>query len=269
MTINFPAGWGLRINLTETLTGPQVYYPDPLLALLPAGVNWAHWSPHARGHTKTGWLPVAPAFGGALYPVASFADVPSGSLVLLGNDMEQIDARQGVLTVKEVARYHADQLAILREWALAGDMEWAWAGPQWNVNDANLGLVGDWYHEMRQHQGYARSGHRLAIHLYGAWDAASFWEIVAGFEAWRAGMVPEIPVIVTEFSGWPGTTLDQQREVMAAGREYLERDYVEWVAWFSGYRYTPQGEPWGTELAQVDEAGTVTLTELGEYWCQL
>lgn len=271
MAIRFPAGWGVRINLTETLTGPRVYWPEPLLDLLPGGTCWAHWSPRNLGHTAAGWSPCAAMFSGAVYPKEWMSNVESGALFLLGNDMEQGTVRAGGDTVKAAARRHADQLAVLREWALAGDLEYAWAGPNWNVNRENLGLAGDWFHEMRQHQGYARSGHRLAIHLYGAWDAVSFWSIIDGFEAWRNEKVPEVPVIVTEFSGWPGTTEAQQMEVMAAGREYLAtRDYVEWVAWFSGYRFANDaGQPWGTELALVDEDGTVALTELGEFWRSL
>lgn len=271
MTIRFPTGFGVRINLTAALNGPQVYYPEPLLDLLPAGTCWAHWSPRNLGHTAAGWSPCAAMFGGAVHPKEALLNVESGALFLLGNDMEQGAVRAGTDTVKAAARRHADQLAVLREWALAGDLEYAWAGPQWNVNPENLGLVGDWFHEMRQHQGYARSGHRLAIHLYGAWDAASFWSIIDDFEMWRADKLPEVPVIVTEFSGWPGTTLEQQIEVMTAGFEYLQsREYVEWVAWFSGYRFANDaGRSWGTELAEVSEAGSVVLTALGEHFVGL
>lgn len=270
MAIRFPTGFGVRINLTATLDGSQVYSPEPLLALLPAGMNWAHWSPRNLGHTAAGWSPCAAMFGGAVHPKEALLNVESGALFLLGNDMEQGAVRAGTDTVKAAAKRHADQLTVIREWALAGDAEYAWAGPQWNVNRENLDLVGDWFHEMRQHQGYARSGHRLAVHLYGAYDTASFWEIVDGFEAWRAEKVPEVPVIVTEFSGWPGTTLSQQIEVMNAGYEYLTtRDYVEWVAWFSGYPFTIDGVAWGTELAQVSDTGGVSLTPIGEYFVGL
>ncbi len=269
MTVMFPQGWGLRINLTETLSGGQVYYPEPLLDLLPAGVNWAHWSPRVLDHTRAGWLPCASMFGGVTHPAEALVEVPEGSLFLVGNDMEELAVAAGNGSVKEAARRHADQLAVIRGWANANDREWAWAGPQWNVNETNLNLLQDWLHEIRQHQGYARP-HRLAIHLYGAWDTTSFWQIADGFDAWRDAHLPGCRVVVSEFSGWPGSSLELQQAVMAAGREYLEREHVDWVAWFSGYRFLNQaGRSWGTELAQVGDGGGVTLTALGAFWRSL
>lgn len=269
--INFPTGWGLRINLTKTLSGPQVYQADPLLALLPVGTCWAHWLPRNLEHTSIGWSPCLSMFDDSLHPKETLIDAKSGSLFLIGKDIEQFAVRNGTDTVKQIAKRHADQLEIVRQWANDNDKEFAWAGPQWNVNGVNLGLLEDWVHELRQHQGHARSGHRLAVHLYGAWDAQSFWAIVDRFEVWRSEKFPEVPVVVTEFSGWPGTSMALQMEVMAAGREYLRtRDYVEWVAWFSGYRFTNDADQaWGTELAAIDEDGVVKLTELGQYWLSL
>lgn len=267
--IRFPKGWGVRINLTQTLTGGQVYQADPLLALLPAGTSWAHWAPRVLGHTVAGWSPCASMIGGVVHPKEAFAGVETGALFLVGNDMEQIAVRNGRDTVKAAARRHSDQLGVIREWANQADCEWAWGAPQWNVNRDNLDLLGDWLHEVRQHQGYPRP-HRLAIHLYGAWDAASFWAIVDEFEAWREQHLPECQVVVTEFSGWPGTTLESQKAVMTAGYEYLQRQHVEWVAWFSGFRFSNDAvQGWGTELAEVDGNGGVALTALGQHFVGL
>lgn len=264
--IRFPTGWGVRINLTATLSGPQCYFAEPLLDLMPTGTHWAHWSPRVLGHTMAGWLPCVPMFGNALHPKEAFADVSSGAVFLLGKDLEQINIQRGTDTVKQAARRHADQLEIIRGWANEGDVEWAWSAPNWNVNETNLDLLGDWLHELRQHQGYPRP-HRLAVHLYGAWDEASFWQIADRFDAWREERLPGVRVIVSEFSGWPGSSLERQQAVMAAGREYLRRDHVDAVMWFSGYRYLREdGQPWGTELAEVSETGGVSLTELGRYW---
>lgn len=269
MAINFPTGWGVRLNLSETLSGPRTYFAEPLLDLLPAGTRWAHWSPRNLGHTGAGWLPCASMFGGAVHPKGSFAYLEDGALILVGNDMEQMAIDRGDGTVKEAARRHADQLDVIRGWANETGNEWAWGGPGWNVNDRNLGYLGDWLHEVRQHQGYPRP-HRLAVHMYGAWDAASFWVIADRFDVWREERLPGCRVIVSEFSGWPGSSLERQQAVMAAGREYLRRDHVDAVMWFSGYRYLREdGQSWGTELAQVDEGGGVTLTELGRYWLAL
>lgn len=265
--IRFPTGWGVRINLTATLSGPRIYFAEPLLDLMPAGTPWAHWSPRVLGHTMAGWLPCASMINGTVHPAEAFANVEDGALYLIGNDMEQLAIRAGNGTVPESAARLGDQLDVLRR--AAGGREWAWAGPQWNVNESNLDLLGDWLHELRQHQGYPRP-HRLAVHMYGAWDAASFWEIADRFDAWREERLPDVRVIVSEFSGWPGSSLERQQAVMAAGREYLRREHVDAVMWFSGYRYLREdGQPWGTELAQVSEDGGVTLTELGRYWVAL
>jgi hypothetical protein len=121
---------------------------------------------------------------------------------------------------------------------------------------------------MKQHQGRARP-HRAAAHFYGAWDAASFWEIADAFDAWRRAKLPDAPVIITEFSGWPGIPVAQQKEVMTAGAQYLQRPDVEWVAWFSGYNFEFNGRPWGTHLAEVDASGGIQLTELGEHFLTL
>jgi hypothetical protein len=261
--------WGVRVNPARSLNNQQEFDISQFLALIPSGTYWAHWGPKILGHATENWIPVLPCFGGAVYPLAALAGMPGDRTVFVGNDLEQFEIEEGRRTVEEVARRHADQLAVVRQWAVANGKRWVWGAPQWNVTARHLPQLTAWHREMREVHGYFRPAF-LLVHFYGAHDAASFWEIAGGLRAWRDDKLPGTRVIVSEFSGWPGSSLAKQIEVMEAGRELAEQhEWIGGVFWFSAHKYFHQGQLWGSHLAEVDAGGNVGLTRLGEHWVSL